>query len=373
MKLMIGENLKKLRARRNVTQEALANYLGVTYQAVSRWENDIVYPDIELIPEIARFFAVSLEEIMGCENGEKEAEEKARIINNNWWGVDPWERVGELRELARQYPNNWAIREHLCFALVDLPPEAYGDILPELRRYVREALAQFPPENGRKSEWFCRAMVMASPEEEVEEWASHLPGWVEDPNSHSNVMRIRYQNRKEWEKARHYESHRLLKLLTELGMFGPISGDENIPRQVFAIRAYIRAVDGMIGVPYRDADGHIHNSLMLNDRLERHFTVVFLLFGAEDDRTRQEGFAALEETVDRCLLLADALQEGVFTSDNPYIEAQTVSEWGSDCPCAVDWCLEYLHLDRFPSGLRTDQRILAQLQRLYDKKAEMMK
>ena len=37
MKLLIGENLKKLRARRNVTQEALASYLGVTYQAVSRW------------------------------------------------------------------------------------------------------------------------------------------------------------------------------------------------------------------------------------------------------------------------------------------------------------------------------------------------
>jgi len=371
MKLQIGEKLKKLRARRNVTQEALAGYLGVTYQAVSRWENNMAYPDIELLPELARFFAVSLEEIMGCEHSEQEAEERARIINNSWWGADPWERVRELRTLARQYPNNWAIKEMLCFAMVDLPPESYSEILPELRGYVREAMEYFPPENSRKWDWFCRAMVLAAPEEEAEEWASHLPGWVEDPNSRSNVLRIRYQNRKEWDKAAHHESDRLLGLLLALGMYGPTTENLDIPKLVFAGRAYIRAVDGMIGIPYRDEDGHIHNSLMLNSRLEQHFTIVALLCGAEDACLRQEGIAALEETVDRCLLLADAVQEGVLTSDNPYFEAQKVGEWGSDCPCAVDWCMEYLNLDRFPPELRTDRRILAQLQRLSDKKAEL--
>lgn len=75
MKLYIGDNLKKLREEKKVTQDALAEYLGVTYQAVSRWENGIAYPDIELLPEIARFFEVSLEELMGCENREKAAEE----------------------------------------------------------------------------------------------------------------------------------------------------------------------------------------------------------------------------------------------------------------------------------------------------------
>lgn len=46
MKLYVGENLKRLRSEKNVTQEAVAEYLGVTYQAVSRWENGLAYPDI---------------------------------------------------------------------------------------------------------------------------------------------------------------------------------------------------------------------------------------------------------------------------------------------------------------------------------------
>lgn len=41
MKLNIGENIKKLRAQKNVTQEDLAGYLGVSYQAVSRWETGV--------------------------------------------------------------------------------------------------------------------------------------------------------------------------------------------------------------------------------------------------------------------------------------------------------------------------------------------
>ena len=68
MKLYIGENLKRLRNEKNVTQDTLAEYLGVTYQAVSRWENGQAYPDIEFLPELARFFEVSLEELMGTES-----------------------------------------------------------------------------------------------------------------------------------------------------------------------------------------------------------------------------------------------------------------------------------------------------------------
>ena len=103
MKLSIGENLKKFRLEKNVTQDTLAEYLGVTYQAVSRWENGIAYPDIELLPEIARFFEVSLEELMGCANGEKEAEQKAiRIANRRWEpDIDRTELLRELHELER--------------------------------------------------------------------------------------------------------------------------------------------------------------------------------------------------------------------------------------------------------------------------------
>ena len=46
MKLTIGDNLRRLRSRKNVTQERLAEYLGVSCHAVSRWETSTAYPDI---------------------------------------------------------------------------------------------------------------------------------------------------------------------------------------------------------------------------------------------------------------------------------------------------------------------------------------
>ena len=58
--LNIGENIKKLRAEKGVTQEQLAEHLSITYQSVSKWENNITVPDLYLIPAIAEYFGVSI-------------------------------------------------------------------------------------------------------------------------------------------------------------------------------------------------------------------------------------------------------------------------------------------------------------------------
>ena len=61
MKLNFAENLRKLRRERGFTQEQLAEKMGVSFQTVSRWETGVVYPDIELIPEIADLFEIRIE------------------------------------------------------------------------------------------------------------------------------------------------------------------------------------------------------------------------------------------------------------------------------------------------------------------------
>ena len=63
--IVLGERIKELRRRDGRTQEALASELGVTAQAVSRWEKGICCPDMELIPSIANFFCVSIDELFG--------------------------------------------------------------------------------------------------------------------------------------------------------------------------------------------------------------------------------------------------------------------------------------------------------------------
>jgi len=57
--MKIGEKIKELRKKRGVTQEQLAENLGVSFQAVSKWENNIAYPDIALVPALASFFEVT--------------------------------------------------------------------------------------------------------------------------------------------------------------------------------------------------------------------------------------------------------------------------------------------------------------------------
>ncbi len=59
----LGKKIKQLRLNKGVTQEALASDLGVTCQAVSRWENETTMPDISLLPDISVYFGVSIDEL----------------------------------------------------------------------------------------------------------------------------------------------------------------------------------------------------------------------------------------------------------------------------------------------------------------------
>ena len=60
MTLYIGENLKKQRKLRELTQEQLADILGVSFQSVSKWERNEGYPDIEMLPTIPLRWIISL-------------------------------------------------------------------------------------------------------------------------------------------------------------------------------------------------------------------------------------------------------------------------------------------------------------------------
>lgn len=68
-----AENLYRLRRENGLTQEQLANMLGVSFQSVSKWENKQGYPDIELLPRIASYFHITLDALLGYRS-EKEQE-----------------------------------------------------------------------------------------------------------------------------------------------------------------------------------------------------------------------------------------------------------------------------------------------------------
>lgn len=63
--MTFSEQIARMRKNKNMTQEVLAQQLGVTNQAVSKWESDQCFPDITLLPKLADIFGISIDELFG--------------------------------------------------------------------------------------------------------------------------------------------------------------------------------------------------------------------------------------------------------------------------------------------------------------------
>lgn len=119
MKLAVGENIKFIRKSKDLSQEALAEMLGVSCQSVSRWETGACYPDIELLPVIAEIFGISVDKLLGVDDiveKKKVNEYLERFqIAISQGKID--ECISIAREGAEEYPNNYAILNKLMYAL----------------------------------------------------------------------------------------------------------------------------------------------------------------------------------------------------------------------------------------------------------------
>ena len=122
MQLDLGNNIRQLRRRDKRTQEALAEALGVTSQAVSRWESGGSYPDMNLIPSIANFFGVSIDELFGYTNERtKRIDELVSKIfdmkrQNNGVDHNITECIAVARNALVEFPGN----EKLMLALASV-------------------------------------------------------------------------------------------------------------------------------------------------------------------------------------------------------------------------------------------------------------
>ena len=121
MQLDLGRKIRELRHRDGRTQEALAESVGVTPQAVSRWEANGCYPDMEMIPAIANYFGITIDELFGYDN-DRESRIAEIIRKIEGFSIpsrsdDGWvdECLTILREGIAEFPQN----ERLLIALVD--------------------------------------------------------------------------------------------------------------------------------------------------------------------------------------------------------------------------------------------------------------
>ena len=133
MQLDLGNNIRQLRRRAKKTQEALAEALGVTSQAVSRWESGGSYPDINLIPSIANFFGVSIDELFGYES-DRERRIDAMVTEidrmndqNNGRDICITECIALARSALVEFPGNEKLMIALASALFKAGYVRYGE------------------------------------------------------------------------------------------------------------------------------------------------------------------------------------------------------------------------------------------------------
>lgn len=157
----LGNQIKTLRLQRGVTQETLAEALGVSAQAVSKWEREAALPDIQLLPAISAYFGVTIDELFALSD-----ETRMERIQNMIWNKRVLDRAAVeqeaafLLEKARREPDSGRPHELLAELELHLAEEHRA----RAAAYAKEALALEPDRKaahsdlveamgGKKADW----------------------------------------------------------------------------------------------------------------------------------------------------------------------------------------------------------------------------
>jgi len=113
--MTIGENIRRLRRERDITQEELAERLCITAKAVSQWENSRTSPDISQIPALCSIFNVTSDELIGIDITRQNEEcqkicDKAHELAKNGY---QFESMEILKDGIRRYPDSYEIMEYI--------------------------------------------------------------------------------------------------------------------------------------------------------------------------------------------------------------------------------------------------------------------
>lgn len=124
MSILIGENIRKFRKEKEISQEVLAERLGVTFQAVSRWERGEGYPDISMLPIIAGFFNVSTDELLGVSQNRQDEEVQKIIIECMEYDMHyEGEKLQScIDEGLKKYPGNFKLMSWYVYAFQGKEP-----------------------------------------------------------------------------------------------------------------------------------------------------------------------------------------------------------------------------------------------------------
>ena len=120
MELKFAERMRKYRRDRDMTQEELAQKIGISPQAVSKWERAEGLPDVTMLPKIAGFFGVTIDALLGYDEV-TEQEDMEVYFREHGKIHGTQERFEYIRGYAEKYPRNYQIAADLTYQITAMP------------------------------------------------------------------------------------------------------------------------------------------------------------------------------------------------------------------------------------------------------------
>lgn len=155
METNIGKKISQLRKDKKITQQQIADFIGVTKASVSKWETGMTYPDITFLPLLAAFFDCSIDELMGySELSKKEIENiynemKKKLTKN------PQDSLKRIRHLVKRYWSCYPLVFSMAslmvnhIELITSNSEEMLEVMEESQRYVQHVVDNDTDEGTR--------------------------------------------------------------------------------------------------------------------------------------------------------------------------------------------------------------------------------
>lgn len=145
MALEIGKQIKALRIQKGITQEELANSIGISYQAVSKWENGVTMPDIQLLPSLSIYFGVTIDELFQLTEEAQLQRIDNMLENERFISEEKFKYAEDFLQGLIKDNENWYKPYRLLADLYNSKGKACKAIASE---YARKAVTLNPNDKG---------------------------------------------------------------------------------------------------------------------------------------------------------------------------------------------------------------------------------
>ena len=161
MNVQIGGRIRSFRLAKSMTQEQLAQKLGVTAQAISKWESNINMPDIQLLPDLAVIFGITIDALFMMSDEHRMDRIENQLDNIRFLTYEEFKQNEQFLNICMEDPRHQARATLLLAQLYNKRAEEYHDRAKPLARRALNLdssekaahQAVFEAENGPRMDW----------------------------------------------------------------------------------------------------------------------------------------------------------------------------------------------------------------------------